>query len=227
MAESVGHKTLEGLSILQILVKKLKRLFFEGDVRYFLYEKYTLLQGSVSTHISKWIYRKRLDIRPPFRVWGSIRFLIHGPGTIVIGKNLHAVSSRKRSFFTLFSPCHLTIIGNGQIILGDHVGLNGTTIVARSKISIGDNTMIGPNTIIVDHDGHAAWPPSDRWYNSGPVGEVVIENDVWIGMNCTILKGVRVGSGSIIAAGSIVIKDVESNSLYAGNPAKKIKRLNS
>ncbi len=212
---------------MQIIFKKLKRLFCEGDVRYFLYEKYALFQGSISTRVSKWIYQKRLVIQPPFRVWGSIRFLIHGPGLIVIGKNFHAVSSRKRSFFTLFSPCHLTTIGTGSIVLGDHVGLNGTTIVARSKVSIGDNTMIGPNTIIVDHDGHAAWPPSERWYNSGSVAEVVIENDVWIGMNCIILKGVRVGSGSIIAAGSVVIKDVESNSLYAGNPAKKIKRLDN
>lgn len=227
MAESFSHQTLEGMSRLQIIFKKLKRLFCEGDVRYFLYEKYALLQGSISIQISKWIYQKRLVIQPPFRVWGSIRFLIHGPGPIVIGKNFHAVSSRKRSFFTLFSPCHLTTIGTGRIVLGDHVGLNGTAIVARSKVSIGDNTMIGPNTIIVDHDGHAAWPPSERWYNSGSVAEVVIENDVWIGMNCIILKGVRVGSGSIIAAGSVVIKDVESNSLYAGNPAKKIKRLDN
>ena len=85
--------------------------------------------------------------------------------------------------------------------------------------------MIGPNTIIIDHDGHQAWPPEARWTNSGLSKEIVIENDVWIGMNCMILKGVRIGSGSIIAAGSIVIHDVEANSLYAGNPAKKIKSL--
>lgn len=85
--------------------------------------------------------------------------------------------------------------------------------------------MIGPNTIIVDHDGHVGWPPSDRWIKSGSAAEIVIENDVWIGMNCLVLKGVRIGSGSIIAAGSVVIDDVEANSLYAGNPAKKIKVL--
>lgn len=212
---------------MQKFLKKLKRFFFEGDVRYFIYEKYSLLQGRISTNFSLWVYQKRLVIQPPFRVWGKIRFLIHGSGSIVIGENLHAVSSRKRSFFTLYSPCHLTIIGNGKIVLGKHVGLNGTTIVAKSKISIGDNTMIGPNTIIVDHDGHPAWPPSERWIKGGSEAEVVIENDVWIGMNCIILKGVRVGSGSVIAAGSVVIKDVESNSLYAGNPARKIKVLGS
>jgi acetyltransferase-like isoleucine patch superfamily enzyme len=204
---------------------KIKNLILNGDVRYFFYEKYSLLLGAISMGISKAIYGKRLHIQPNYSVWGSIRFIIYGPGSIVIGKNFHAVSTRKRSFMTLFSPCHIAIIGNGQIVLGDHVGLNGTTITARHRISIGDNTMIGPNTIILDHDGHVAWPPSERWTKSGPVAEVVIENDVWIGMNCTILKGVKIGSGSIIAAGSVVTSDVDSNSLYAGNPARKIKSI--
>lgn len=86
--------------------------------------------------------------------------------------------------------------------------------------------MIGPNTIIMDHDGHVAWPPSERWVKAAPIAEIIIENDVWIGMNCTILKGVKIGSGSIVAAGSVVISDIESNCLYAGNPAKKIKSYN-
>jgi acetyltransferase-like isoleucine patch superfamily enzyme len=117
----------------------------------------------------------------------------------------------------------MIIIGDGQIILGEYVDLTGTTITARHKTSIGDNTMIGPNTIIMDHDGHVAWPPSERWIKSAPGADMVIENDVWIGMNCMVLKGVRIGSGAVIAAGSVVINDVEPNCLYAGNPAKKIK----
>jgi len=116
-------------------------------------------------------------------------------------------------------------MGDGRILIGEHVGLNGTTIAARQRITIGDNTMIGPNTIIVDFDGHAAWPPEDRWIKSGPAADVVIGNDVWIGMNSIILKGVTVGAGSIIAAGSVVTRDVDPQSLYAGNPALKIKSL--
>jgi len=149
--------------------------------------------------------------------------LYGGPGLIRIGKYFHAVSDRKRSFITLFSPCHLTTIGNGQIIIGEKVALNGTTITARGKVSIGDRTMIGPNTIIIDHDGHVAWPPEERFTKTGNAKEVIIEHDVWIGMNCLILKGVRIGAGSIISAGSVVTRDVEPNSLYGGNPAKKIK----
>ena len=85
--------------------------------------------------------------------------------------------------------------------------------------------MIGPNTIIADYDGHVVWPPSERWTKSDSGVEITIESNVWIGMNCIILKGVKIGSGSIIAAGSVVIGQVDPNSLYAGNPAKKIKQL--
>lgn len=207
------------------LLRKVSNALSKGDIRHVIYEKYCLLVGGISIAFSKLLYGKRLIISSPYNVWGGIRFLIHGPGSITIGKNFHAVSDRRRSFLTLYSPCHLTIIGDGHIVLGEHVGLNGTTITARSRISIGDNTMIGPNSIIVDHDGHVAWPPSDRWTKSGPVADVVIENDVWIGMNCIILKGVRIGCGAIIAAGSVVISDVDPASLYAGNPARKIKPL--
>ncbi|MEI6638443.1 MAG: acyltransferase [Chlorobium sp.] len=207
------------------IINKIYHLLPKTDIRYLFYERYSFFSGNLSIEISKAFYGKRLIIYPHYSVWGNIRFLIFGTGSITIGKNFHAVSSRKRSFITLFSPCQLTVIGDAQIVFGEHVGLNETTITARKKVSIGDNTMIGPNTIIVDHDGHAAWPPGERWTNSGAVSEVIIENDVWIGMNCLILKGVRIGAGSIIAAGSVVIADVDPASLYAGNPAKKIKSL--
>ena len=207
------------------LLPKIKVLVTKNDVRFFLYQKWSLLIGKLTTTISTFIYGRRLKINKPYSVWGNIRFLLLGPGHISIGKEFHAVSCRKRSIFTLFSPCHLAIIGNGRIDIGKHVGLNGTTIAARDKVSIGDYTMIGPNTLILDHDGHSPWPPRSRWMTSGTSAPIVIEQDVWIGMNCIILKGVTIGCGSIIAAGSVVIKDVEPNSLYAGNPAIKIKSL--
>ena len=208
---------------MQNAFRKIKSIISEGDIRFIVYKKYSYLLGKITTNISKVFYGNRLSIPPSFKVWGIIHFNMNGLGSIIIGKNFQAISTHKRSFFTLFSPCHFTIMGKAQIVIGDHVSLHGTIITARGKISIGSNTMVGPNTIIADHDGHAAWPPVERWTNLGSISEVVIENDVWIGMNCIILKGVRIGSGSIIAAGSIVTKDVEPNSLYAGNPAKKIK----
>lgn len=210
---------------MSLTLSKLKFLLTESDIRFHIYERYSLFVGMWSTSICKLLYARRLTIEKPCRIWGRIRFLFLGPGTIFIGKNFHAVSARKRSVFTLFAPCSLTIIGNGQIVIGERVGLNGTVIAARNRVTIGDYTMIGPNTIIVDHDGHNSWPPRDRWTTSGTAAPIVIEQDVWIGMNCIILKGVTVGRGSIIAAGSVVVKNVDPACLYAGNPATKIKDL--
>ena len=134
-------------------------------------------------------------------------------------------TTNELSGITLFSPCHLNVLDEGKIIINEHVGLNGTTIVSREKIEIGANTMIAPNTIIMDFDGHAIWPPDSRWEDKGNKSPLTIGKNVWIGMNCVILKGVTVGDGAVIATGSIVINDCESNSLYAGNPAKKIKNI--
>ena len=208
-------------------IKNIIVAYQKYDIIFFFIEKYTLIQGKLQIYFVKFLYNGRFKIGKNFKLWGKIRFLIYGNGIIFIGNDFHGVSSRKRSFITLFSRIHLTIIGEGKIIIGDHVGLNGTTITARKKISIGDYTMIGPNTIIVDNDGHNAWPPRERWTTSGRSEEIIIENDVWIGMNCTILKGVKIGTGSIISAGRVVISNVEANSLYAGNPAEKIKSLNN
>lgn len=205
----------------RILVK----LFRQDDIRFFCYQKYSLLKGGISTNISLLFYGERLKITRPFNVWGKIRFAILGEGKICIGKHLHAVSARKRSVITLFTPCHISLIGNASITIGNNVSLNGTTITSRDSVFIGDNTQIGPNTIIMDFDGHPVWPPEDRWEKKGPVAPVVIEHDVWIGMNCLILKGVTIGHGSVIAAGSVVTKNVEPESIYGGNPAKKIKSI--
>jgi len=206
-----------------MLIKKIINQARFGDLPFLIYLKYSGIVGKLSMFFSQIIYGKRLKISEPFAVWGKVRFLFLGNGSIEIGPNFHCVSSRKRSVITLFSPCHLTIIDQGRILIGDHVGLNGTTIVSRLRVSIGSNTMIGPNTIIIDHDSHTPWPSFKRWTTNGIASEIIIENDVWIGMNCLILKGVKIGVGSVIAAGSVVTKNVEPNSLYAGNPAVKIK----
>ena len=210
---------------MMVFIKRLYKLIFELDLFFFLYEKYSLFKGFLQVLIIKTFYFNRFEIGSNYKIWGNIRFLFWGNGKIKIGDNFHCVSSEKRSFLTLFSKCHLTVIENGSIKIGNNVGLNGTTIVSKKNIFIGDRTMIAPNTIIMDYDGHVSWPLEERWTNQGISKEIIIENDVWIGLNCVILKGVTIKSGSIIGPGSVVINNVESNSLYAGNPAKKIKDL--
>lgn len=108
-----------------------------------------------------------------------------------------------------------------------HVGENfyagyNCTILDMAEVIVGDNCMIGPNVGIYTA-GHAI-EPKDR-NKSGYAIPIKIGNNVWIGGSCTILPGVTIEGNSIIAAGSVVIQDVPSNVIMAGNPAKKLKDI--
>jgi acetyltransferase-like isoleucine patch superfamily enzyme len=140
------------------------------------------------------------------------------------------VSSTKRSTSSsLYSPIVLkTLSATAKIIIEDAVGLNGTSIVARSKtIIIGRGTMIAPNVTIMDSDFHATWHPEKRLTtpNFESDSSVIIGSNVWIGTRSIILKGVIIGDNSIIAAGSVVTKNVPPNTLVAGVPARPTRQL--
>ena len=128
---------------------------------------------------------------------------------------------------------------NGRVSLGDRVLLHRYVKLSAygGKIEIGNNTYIGDRTEI--HSGKSvkigsgvniAWDCNilDRDYHafesdSEVVKSVVIEDNVWIGCRSIILKGVTIGEGAVVAAGSIVTRDVPPKCLVAGNPAKVIK----
>ena len=202
------------------MINKLRKV----DIKYYFVEKILKILGIISINLNLFLYMGKLKIGKNYNIWGSIRFLIDGDGKIIIDKNFHAVSSRKRSYLTIFSPCHLTSIHGGKIIIGNNVGLNGNTIAARDLIEIGDETMIAPNLIISDHDGHSL-NPLKRWTDKGISEKILIGKRCWIGANSIILKGVKIGNNTIIGAGSVVTNECEKNSIYAGNPAKKIRNI--
>lgn len=164
------------------------------------------------------------------KVWGIVD-IVQGPKThIKIGNNVSLSSSSLRTTASsLYARVKLRTFGIGaKIIIGNNVGLNGTSIAARSKIiTIGDRTKIAPNVTIVDSDFHALWPPQNRELNPGFEGDrdVSVGENVWIGMHSIILKGVRIGDNSIVGAGSIVTRDIPPNCIAGGNPAKIIRRL--
>ena len=114
---------------------------------------------------------------------------------------------------------------NGQNIhVGDNFLANyNVTILDIREVRIGDNVMIGPNTLITTV-GHPL-NPMGRRKHLGKATPVTIGNDVWIGGNVTILPGVNIGNNVVIAAGAVVTKDVPDNSLIGGIPAKVIKEL--
>ena len=112
---------------------------------------------------------------------------------------------------------------NGELQLGKYILISpGTSIRSAQKIVIGDSTMIASDVTITDSDWHDIYDRTD--YVASPK-EVIIQENVWIGEKSLILKGSKIGKNSIIGAGSVVSGEVPANVIFAGNPAKQIKKL--
>ncbi|USK33680.1 acyltransferase [Bacillus sp. F19] len=91
-------------------------------------------------------------------------------------------------------------------------------------VKIGDHVTVGANVQFVTHDG-GVWVIRDKYPKIDVFGEIIIEDNCFIGINSIILPNVRIGANSVVGAGSVVTKDVEPNSVVAGVPARKISDL--
>ena len=112
---------------------------------------------------------------------------------------------------------------NGSISLGNYILISpGTSIRSAERIDIGDSTMIASDVVITDSDWHGIYDRTDYVATPKPVK---IHKNVWIGERSIILKGTQIGENSIIGAGSVVNGNIPPNSVYAGNPAKEVKKL--
>lgn len=147
-----------------------------------------------------------------------------------MGNNVTLNSRNKGYHINMHSPVKLYADRpNAEIIIGDNTRIHGTCIHAYEKISIGKNCLIAANTQIIDGSGHdlSFDNPSNRINTIGDSNPVVIKNNVWIGANSIILPGVTIGEGSVIAAGSVVTRNIPPMVVAGGNPAKVIKSVDS
>lgn len=122
-----------------------------------------------------------------------------------------------------------------SISIGKRVFMNGSIIAAKS-VDIGDDALIAWGVTIIDHNSHSisfskrsddvidAKENKKNW-EYVKIEPVKISNKVWIGFNSIILKGVTIGEGSVVGAGSVVTKDVPSWTIVAGNPARVIREI--
>lgn len=163
------------------------------------------------------------------------KIYINGPGRIVIGNDFHftsgdCINAICRNIRGVF----YTRTKDAIIEIGDNVGMSSTCIWAQKRITIGNNVNIGGDCIIIDNDAHPHFYKErrneymnnhsrDEYLSKIPCAPIQIDDDVWIGARCQILKGVHIGARSIIAAGSIVTRDIPADCVAGGNPAKVIK----
>ncbi|MBD5538401.1 MAG: acyltransferase [Desulfovibrio sp.] len=162
----------------------------------------------------------------------------HGPvgllrwpgGRIHIGAGVSLISSWRRATAACLAwPVRLRVFGPGACIdIGEGAELSGTSITARSTaVRVGRHVLIAPNCVIVDSDFHAPWPPEARATDPGMERDapVTIGDHAWLGMQCIVLKGVTVGEGAMVGAGSVVTRDIPPRTLAAGAPARVIRHL--
>ncbi len=115
---------------------------------------------------------------------------------------------------------------NGRIQIGKGVGISNTAIVSEISVKIGDYSNIGGGTKIYDTDFHSLDPEirlhGDDDIHNAPVN---IGSCVFVGGHCIILKGVTIGDNAVVGAGSVVTKNIPANEIWAGNPARFIKKV--
>jgi acetyltransferase-like isoleucine patch superfamily enzyme len=146
------------------------------------------------------------------RVRGKVT--VHNEGTIVLGDRVR--------FRAEGSQCELATWNDGRIEIGEGTTLNyGTSISAGGSVKIGQNCLIGTHVNVMDTIFHNI---DDRSWNM-EAEPVVIEDNVWLGNRCVIMKGVTVGRNSVVAACSLVTRDVPPNSMVVGVPARVVKNL--
>ena len=130
---------------------------------------------------------------------------------------------------------HFDLGEKGRMIVGDYCYFTNAVLLCELEVRIGNYVVIGWNATIADTDFHPI-APAERIADAiacSPLGKgrrrpevlkrpVIIEDDVWIGPNATILKGVRIGAGAFIEAGSLVTRDVPPRARVLGNPAQVI-----
>jgi len=183
----------------------------------------------------KWLFDQMIN----FRNWWAERFVfphfdalgpnakfigpkhiqIFGKG-VTAGRDLHIIASSD-------APVRLTVWAaankTGKITIGDCVLITGgVRILAANEITIGDGCMFASGALISDCDWHGIYDRTEIDARSKPV---ILEQNVWIGTNALVCKGVTIGKNSIVGAGAVITKNVPANVIVAGNPAKIVKKL--
>jgi len=153
----------------------------------------------------------------------------------LIGKRPHAVVFGDH--VSVYAGCSFAIQKDGRCVVGDFTLLNGAIVMAEELVEIGSHCLISWGVGIADSDFHPL-EPAQRLIDSQALAPffkdrpprpklktapVKIGDNVWIGMNAVILKGVTIGDNSIVAAGAVVTKSIPANTIVAGNPAAVVK----
>lgn len=176
-----------------------------------------------------WLRYQGVDVLGPVDVDGQPTIIRWGNPRITICEGVTLQSNPLHNDAGIIHPCTLSATSSdAEIYIGRHSGLSGVLICAQKRVHIGEYVWLGANVTIYDTDFHPI-NPYERFCCQGleyvGMAEVVIDNYAWIGANVMILKGVHIGRGAVVGAGSVVTQDVPELTVYAGNPARFVRKI--
>lgn len=146
----------------------------------------------------------------------------------VIGNNFRMNNNQLNNPIGYFNRCTFVVHPDAEIKIGNNVGISQSAIISHCSVVIGNNVDIGGGSVIYTSDFHSLdWKiritkEDQKNKKNAPV---VIKDNVFIGAQSMILKGVVIGENSIIGAGSVVTKSIPANQIWAGNPARFIRNI--
>ena len=162
-------------------------------------------------------------------IQGHLDIKLSDNSELVIGDNFYYSSGRSINPLCSNRRGCICVNDGAKISIGNNVCMSSTILWAHKSIVIGDNVKIGGCVTILDSDAHSLnWEKRrnvDEDIKCKSDAQVIVENDVLIGMNTLILKGVTIGARSVIGAGSVVTKSIPADCIAGGNPCKVIKYL--
>lgn len=154
---------------------------------------------------------------------------------VFIGSNTLSIQGKLsigKAFICRTAPCcnsRIEVYSNGELIIGDYSGTNNITLLCSKKIHIGNHVNIGNGSYIYDSNFHSLdWQKRKNRIEDikdAKSAPIYIGNYVFIGARCIIGKGITIGDKSIIAAGSVVTKNIPAGEIWGGNPARFIKKI--
>jgi acetyltransferase-like isoleucine patch superfamily enzyme len=155
------------------------------------------------------------------------QIFITGHGVLRLGSGVRINSSLSSNPIGGDTRCIFSMDSGTVISIGNNVGISNSALICKEKITIADNVIIGGGCKIYDSDFHSLDFDIRMSREDIPKkAEVVIKNGAFIGGHSIILKGVTIGEKSIVGAGSVITKDIPDGEIWAGNPARYIKKIN-
>lgn len=165
---------------------------------------------------------------PLCQIQGKVNLLEKNGGIIEVHPSVLLNSMQEG--YHVGMPFETTLLADAEgaiICIGENSRIHGTYIHAWKRVEIGRNVLIAAGTSIVDSNGHSSNVRYARYrqnFKDTPQ-DVVIRDYVWIGMNCSILKGVTIGECAVVSAGSVVKESIPAFAVVEGNPAKVVCQL--